>query len=144
MSLFLILTKKWYICNYLACGYLTNKIYCFGGVGNDVNRTAFDAAMNMLDISSNIGSTADALKSKWEKVATASNNLDIQARDSPQFMQMPDGKTLLISGGWIYSNTNLAYQTIAFNGETQTWNSYANYIEGSYGNRQMWVNSPVF
>jgi hypothetical protein len=109
---------------------LANKIYCFGGATTD-------PVMNMLDISSNIGSTSDELKNKWARIATNTNNIDIQPRDSAQTMQMPDGKTLLISGGWIYTNTNLVSQTIAFNGESQSWASYANYTDGTYGNRQM-------
>lgn len=93
--------------------------------------------MTMLDISNNSGSTADDLKNKWATVTTNPNGLDIKSRDSPQAMQLPDGKTLVLSGGWNNAFTNLVSQTIAFNGENQFWIGYANYTEPPYGNRQM-------
>jgi hypothetical protein len=96
-----------------------------------------DNSMIMLDILSNSEITADELKDKWATVTTYTNGLNIQPRDVPQTMQLPDGKTLLLRGGCNTASSKLAYQTISFNAESHSWEGYANYAEGAYRNRQM-------
>lgn len=114
---------------------MENDIFCFGG--STSYPKASDTVMTKLGISANFGSTAEELKKKWAIVNTEINNLNIQARDTPQSMQLPDGKTLLIQGGFSRPNVTSNCYTLAFNGETLSWNKYANYQESPYGNRQM-------
>lgn len=97
----------------------------------------------MLDIRSGSGSTLDELKNQWVTVTTNTNGLDIKTRMYTQSMQLPDGKTLLLSGGWNRDYANLVQQTIAFNGEDLSWQGYANYTESPYGNRQMSVRKQI-
>jgi hypothetical protein len=74
---------------------LENKIYCFGGeMTASIAPKATDTIMNMLDISTNIGSTADELKNKWVTISTNTKNLNIRPRYEPQTMLLPDGKTM--------------------------------------------------
>lgn len=120
----------------IACGYLSDKIYCFGGL--TTAGTSFpDSTMVMLDIVNGSGSTLDELKDQWVTVTTFPNGLDITTRAYTQSMQLSDGKTLLISGGWNNDYTNLAVQTLAFNAEDLGWRGFANYTEYPYGDRQM-------
>lgn len=95
--------------------------------------------MVMLDIFNNSGSTAVEMKDRWVTVTTNTNGVDLSSRDLPQVMQLPDGKTLLLSGGWNTASTRLTSQTIAYSADTNSWNAYANYVEVPFGNRQMWV-----
>lgn len=120
----------------IACGYLSNKIYCFGG-STSADLSFPDSTMVMLDIVNGSGSTLDELKNQWVTVTTYPNGLDITTRVFTQSTQLPDGKSLLISGGWNNDYNNLAAQTLVFNGEDLTWRGFANYTEYPYGNRQM-------
>ncbi|KAI7889480.1 uncharacterized protein EV154DRAFT_514362 [Mucor mucedo] len=126
-----------------ACGYLSDKIYCFGGL--TTAGTSFpDSTMVMLDIVNGSGSTLDELKDQWVTVTTFPNGLDITTRAYTQSMQLSDGKTLLISGGWNNDYTNLAVQTLAFNAEDLGWRGFANYTEYPYGDRQIYYASSVY
>lgn len=100
--------------------------------------------MNMLDISNSSGKTADELKTMWSRITTNSGSYEIIPRDTAQTMQMPDGKNLLVSGGWSHTGRKLTSQTLTFDGESQSWNQYQNYTEGSYGNRQMYAKIQNF
>lgn len=115
---------------------MSKKIYCYGGL-TDAEGDISDVSMVMLDVFNNSGSTADEMKDKWVTITTNTNGVDLNSRDFPQIMQLPDDKTLLISGGWNTANTRLTSQTITYNSETNSWKDYANYTEEPYGNRQM-------
>ncbi|KAG2202458.1 hypothetical protein INT47_013074 [Mucor saturninus] len=100
--------------------------------------------MVMLDIVNGSGSTLDELKDQWVTVTTFPNGLDITTRAYTQSMQLSDGKTLLISGGWNNDYSNLAVQTLAFNAEDLSWRGFANYTEYPYGDRQIYYASSVY
>lgn len=114
------------------------KIYCFGGEVQDKNS---DNSMIVLDIFSGTSNTADDFQSQWATVTTNTNGLEIKGRNHPSFAQLQDEKTMLISGGWTAGNIKLTSQTLAFNGDTKTWEGFEEYIEAPYGIRQMLVNT---
>lgn len=119
-----------------ACAYLIGKLYCYGG--SPVNSDKDINYLSMLDISSYTGSTAADLENKWVTVNTAQTDIGMNHRTNQQSMQLADGKTLLISGGYtVYTKPALKDQTIAFNAETLSWEAYPNYEEAPFGNRQM-------
>ncbi|KAG2202471.1 hypothetical protein INT47_013087 [Mucor saturninus] len=126
-----------------SCAFLSKKIYCYGGL-TDADGTISDVSIVMLDVFNNSGSTADEMMNRWVTVTTNTNGVDLNARDFPQIMQMPDDKTLLISGGWNNAYTKLTSQTITYNSETNSWKNYANYTEAPYGNRQICQASSVY
>ncbi|KAG2203960.1 hypothetical protein INT47_007543 [Mucor saturninus] len=92
----------------------------------------------MLDIFNSSKSTADQLKDRWETITTNTAGIDLKARDAPQTVQLPDGKTMLMSGGWSSRTSKLSAQTIAFNAENRSWVSYPDYTEAPYGVRQIY------
>ncbi|KAG2213020.1 hypothetical protein INT47_011169 [Mucor saturninus] len=101
--------------------------------------------LSMLDISSYTGSTAADLENKWVTVNTAQTDIGMNHRTNQQSMQLADGKTLLISGGYtVYTKPALKDQTIAFNAETLSWEAYPNYEEAPFGNRQIFRSSSVY
>ncbi|KAI7871988.1 uncharacterized protein EV154DRAFT_529417 [Mucor mucedo] len=126
-----------------SCAFLSKKIYCYGGL-TDADGTISDVSIVMLDVFNSSGSTADEMMNRWVTVTTNTNGVDLKARDFPQIMQMPDDKTLLISGGWNNAYTKLTSQTITYNSETNSWKNYANYTEAPYGNRQICQASSVY
>lgn len=92
----------------------------------------------MLDLSAYSGSSAEELENKWVTVNTMNDINTTQHRSHQQYMQYPDGNTLLVSGG----NTDsilpaLKYQTLAFSVKEVAWKVYPSYEEQPYGVRQM-------
>lgn len=100
------------------------------------NSGTTDTNMTVLDIMANSGITTVELQSKWHLIETDRKGLYIEPRWDPQTMELLDGKTMVISGGFGSQRMNYAYQTLAFNGETQSWSAFANYMDGP-DNRQM-------
>jgi hypothetical protein len=114
---------------------LSNKIYCYGGA-TQANELS-DSTINVLDIVSNSGNTADELKDKWMTITSNTNGLNIQLKHSPQGMQLPDGKTMLSSGDLSDTYSPSTPMTLAFDSETYSWSSYPEYTEPNFGKRQM-------
>lgn len=120
----------------LACGYLANKIHCFGGA-TSIEVKKSDTSMITLDILNLSQSTADELKTKWTYVTTDTRGADVRPRDGPQSVLLPDGETMIISGGFTPGNNKLNSQAISFNAKSMSWAEYGNYNEVPYGVRQM-------
>lgn len=93
--------------------------------------------MNVLDIANYNGSTSKELTSQWEMIVTDTTTVTLESRRNTQTMQYPDGKSMLISGGFSSTDVALKDQTLIFNGETRSWNRSENYVEYPYGSRQM-------
>lgn len=122
--------------NLLACGYLANKIHCFGGaISTEVKIS--DTSMITLDILNMSKSTADELTNKWSYITTDTHGVDVRARDGPQCVLLPDGETMLLSGGFTAGNNKLNRQAIAYNAKSGSWAEYKDYDEVPYGVRQM-------
>ncbi|KAI7893663.1 uncharacterized protein EV154DRAFT_600713 [Mucor mucedo] len=126
-----------------SCGYLAKKIYCLGGLSTiDVLTT--EATMNVLDIANYNGSTSKELTSQWEMIVTDTTTVTLESRRNTQTMQYPDGKSMLISGGFSSTDVALKDQTLIFNGETRSWNRSENYVEYPYGSRQIYYAASVY
>lgn len=120
----------------IECGLFSNKIYCYGGArGNFTYELPIDTSMYTLDLAQN--ATMSDLASAWQLINTNTNGVIIDARVYPQSAQISDTQ-LLMSGGF---NTLLVDaiqdQTIVYDTSSNSWSSYPNYTEGTYGNRQM-------
>lgn len=50
-------------------------------------------------------------------------------------MPLPDGKRLLIQGGYNYESTPLTDQSIIYNAETNAWEKFSNYYDANNGGR---------
>lgn len=121
----------------IACGYLNRKIFCFGGL-TKVNGTPVSSSIiYTLDVENNKGLTRKELSTKWELIPAYSNGVEMHLRESSQSMALPDGKTMLLSGGWNKELTSLVSQTIAFDVDKNEWTEYPSYTEPPFGNRQM-------
>ena len=91
----------------------------------------------MLDVNSNNGTSFQNLINKWEAVAPQSSN-NFGFRAFAQAVPFPDGKRLLLQGGYNYENTPLLDQSIVYNAETNSWDKLPNYYDASNGgDRQM-------
>ncbi|KAI7895694.1 uncharacterized protein EV154DRAFT_494626 [Mucor mucedo] len=120
-----------------SCGYLANKIHCFGGA-TSIEVKKSDTSMITLDILNLSQSTADELKTKWTYVTTDTRGADVRPRDGPQSVLLPDGETMIISGGFTPGNNKLNSQAISFNAKSMSWAEYGNYNEVPYGVRQIY------
>lgn len=90
----------------------------------------------MLDLSKN--ATMVELASNWTLIQPNTNGVNLETRKAPQNEKISDTQ-LLISGGYGGAGAHIPIvdQTIVYDAETNSWSKYANYEEGSYGNRQM-------
>ncbi|KAI9365210.1 hypothetical protein BD770DRAFT_378033 [Pilaira anomala] len=126
------------------CGYLNKKIFCFGGL-TMVNKTSVsDSIIYTLDIVNNKGLLREELSTKWEPIPPYTNGVEMHLRESSQSMALPDGKTMLLSGGWNSEYTSLISQTIAFNVDRNEWTEYPSYEEPPFGNRQIYSAASVY
>lgn len=118
----------------IACGLLSKKIYCIGGK-IDING-GLDNSVNVLDIAAYSGSTADELNDKWQTISSNISELNIKLPSLPQSMALPDGKSMILSGGMGFYNGS-SPSTLAYNSENNSWSIYPEYTEFGYGRRQM-------
>ncbi|KAG2203961.1 hypothetical protein INT47_007544 [Mucor saturninus] len=120
-----------------SCGYLANKIHCYGGA-TSIEVKKSDTSMITLDILNLSQSTADELKTKWTYVTTDTRGADVRPRDGPQCVLLPDGETMILSGGFTAGNNKLNSQAISFNAKSVSWADYGSYNEVPYGVRQIY------
>jgi hypothetical protein len=92
--------------------------------------------MFILDISQANGANITELQSNWKPITPNTAGVDVQRRENSQ-CEAIEGTHLVLSGGYGGTDVAMADQTIAYNAEDNTWTKYANYMEGSFGNRQM-------
>ncbi|KAI8097979.1 uncharacterized protein B0P05DRAFT_522815 [Gilbertella persicaria] len=124
------------------CGFLMGKIYCFGGfLYTSTKERSLDNVINVLDLTNATGKTASELQSQWRAVSSNTNGVDITARQDPQAMELGDGKSMFLNGGFYPSGGHLADQTIVYNAETNSWSKYNAYTEDPYGIRQIYYGS---
>ncbi|KAF1796000.1 hypothetical protein V8B55DRAFT_1468748 [Mucor lusitanicus] len=123
------------------CAYLSNKIYCYGGY---VKGSTDNDTLTVLDINSNNGSSFQNLINKWEPVAFQSAN-SFGFRAFAQAVPFPDGKRLLLQGGYNYESTPLLDHSIVYNAETNSWDKLPNYYDANNGgDRQIYYGTGVF
>ncbi|KAG2213034.1 hypothetical protein INT47_011183 [Mucor saturninus] len=89
-------------------------------------------------------STSKDLSTQWESISTDTGGITLESRRFAQTLQLPDGNSMLISGGSGPGDIILKDQTLIFNGETRTWNRSVNYAEYPYGNRQIYNAASVY
>ncbi|KAI9253103.1 hypothetical protein EDC94DRAFT_620243 [Helicostylum pulchrum] len=127
-----------------SCGYLSQKIYCFGGsTGSDVD-SVLDSNLMYLDIVYGSGNSTKELATRWTTIAANTNGVNIQSRRNPQSMVLPEGKTMLLSGGWNSDKSGLVSQTIAYSADNNSWSAYPSYTEPPFGVRQIYYASSVY
>jgi N-acetylneuraminic acid mutarotase len=118
---------------------LKNKIYCYGGslIGAR-NEEIVDSNMFVLDITQSNASTMNDLGNNWKAISPNTAGVIVEKRTYSQTAVI-GGTQLLLSGGFggANSDTALVDQTIVYDAESNSWKKYPNYIEGSFGNRQM-------
>ncbi|KAI7893495.1 uncharacterized protein EV154DRAFT_561240 [Mucor mucedo] len=118
-----------------ACGLLSNKIYCFGGkITKDGN---LDNSINVLDIVAYSGSTADELKNKWQNISSNMNGNNIQFTSHSQNVVLPDGKSMLLSGGEGFIDNSSAPITRVYDSESNSWSIYPEYTDPDSGRRRI-------
>lgn len=96
-----------------------------------------DSNLMYLDIVYSSGNSTKELADKWTNITPMTNNASVQPRDNPQSTVLPDGKTLLLSGGWNSDDSLLVSQTLAYNSDNNSWSVYTGYTEPPFGTRQM-------
>jgi hypothetical protein len=119
---------------------LQNKIYCYGGSQGTRGEEVVDSTMFVLDISQANGTSMADLQNNWKVETPNTAGVNVEKRQYSQYAVV-GGTQLLLSGGYGGANalTPIVDQTIAFDVESKSWKKYPNYIEGSFGNRQMYV-----
>jgi hypothetical protein len=124
----------------LGCGLLQNKIYCYGGAHGTPEDDIIDATMLVLDISQANATSMNDLQSKWQVETPHTAGVNTEDRKEGQ-CAVVGGTLLLLSAGYSGSNTlhSIVDQTIAFDVESKSWKKYPNYMEGYFGNRQMYA-----
>ncbi|KAI8090131.1 uncharacterized protein B0P05DRAFT_529504 [Gilbertella persicaria] len=124
------------------CALLLNKIYCYGGY---VKGSGDDDSLVVLDISKNNGQPYQNLISQWSSVTTVPTSIVFERRAFPQAVPLPDGKSLLIQGGYNYRNSTIKDQTIVYNAETNTWSILPDYDDArNGGSRQIYYGTGVY
>lgn len=130
---FFFLLKNTY--RLIACGLLSNKIYCLGGI-TEIEGSS-DNSINVLDIVAYSGSTADELSDKWQHLSSNVDGHNIQIIQHSQRMVLPDGKSMLLSGGAISAYDPSTPSTVVYHSESNSWTTYPEYTELNFGRRQM-------
>ncbi|KAK4512949.1 uncharacterized protein ATC70_003660 [Mucor velutinosus] len=120
------------------CDFINRSIYCFGGVPAVGDNTLPDNTVMMIDLTFCNENTAQEIKDKWVTEAPRAERVDILPRSHAQGIALPDGHQFLLSGGFNNGSGPIADQTIVYNVFTQKWSKYANFVDGSFGNRQMY------
>jgi hypothetical protein len=115
---------------------LLNKIYCYGGSYGTRDEEIPDSTMFMLDISKANGANMTELENNWKPVIPNTAGINNQRRENSQ-CEAIEGTRLVLSGGYGGTDVAMVDQTIVYNAEDNTWKKYANYMEGTFGNRQM-------
>lgn len=116
---------------------MSGKIYCYGGWTGPNSAVKRDTSLYTLDISN----VTDNFATKWEEITDAANaNLaSTEARGRAQVAVPSDGKNLLISGGFPYSNHSTTPQHLVYNADLKSWRSLAEFDDGPNGKyRQMY------
>ncbi|GAN11338.1 hypothetical protein MAM1_0552d10897 [Mucor ambiguus] len=125
------------------CALLNGKIYCYGGWTGPSSAAKRDTSLYSLDISN----VTDSFATKWEEITDAANaNLaSTEARSRTQVAVPSDGKNLLISGGFPYSNHSTTPQHLVFNAESKSWRSLAEFDDGPNGKyRQIYLATATY
>ncbi|KAI8328809.1 hypothetical protein EDC96DRAFT_530140 [Choanephora cucurbitarum] len=124
------------------CAYLSSKIYCYGGY---VKGSSDDDGLIMLDINKNDGKPFGNLINQWENVTPVSNRIVFGRRAFAQTVALPDGKSMMVQGGYNYKSTSIEDQNIVYNAETNAWSIQPNYYEAQNGgNRQIYYGTGVY
>ncbi|KAG2234679.1 hypothetical protein INT48_005831 [Thamnidium elegans] len=98
-----------------------------------------------LDIVYGSGNSTEELATRWTTITANTNGVNnIQSRRNPQSMVLPDGKTMLLSGGWNSDKSGLVSQTIAYNADNNSWSAYPSYTEPPFGVRQIYYASSAY
>ncbi|KAI8367177.1 hypothetical protein EDC96DRAFT_564753 [Choanephora cucurbitarum] len=127
--------------SYTSCAYLDRKVYCYGGF---VANTQADDSMVVLDINKNGGDTIGNLNGQWEPASPATNNIKFGRRAYPQTVALPDGKSLMIQGGYNYQNTTFGDQTIIYSTESNAWSKQPNYVDSQNNIKQTYFGTGVY
>ncbi|KAI8367172.1 hypothetical protein EDC96DRAFT_543909 [Choanephora cucurbitarum] len=126
---------------YTNCAYLEKKVYCYGG---DIPNTQADDSMIILDINKNGGDTIGNLNDQWEPASPATNNIKFGKRVLSQAVALPDGKSLMIQGGYSFQNTTFEDQTIIYSAESNAWSKLPNYVDSQNNIKQNYNNIGVY
>ncbi|KAI8367174.1 hypothetical protein EDC96DRAFT_543911 [Choanephora cucurbitarum] len=124
-----------------SCAYLGKKVYCYGGF---VDSTPTDDSMIILDINKNGGDTIGNLNSQWEPASPATNNINFGKRTFLQAVALPDGKSLMIQGGYSFKNTTFGDQTIIYSAESNAWTKQPNYVDSQNNIKQTYFGTGVY
>ncbi|GAA5804779.1 hypothetical protein HPULCUR_010286 [Helicostylum pulchrum] len=111
--------------------------------GSDTDYSA-DSSLMYLDIVYSSGNSTKELATRWTTIAANTNGVNIQSRRFPQSMVLPDGKTMILSGGWNTDKSGLVSQTIAYSADNNSWSVYPSYTESPLGVRQIYYASSVY
>ncbi|KAL9536902.1 hypothetical protein MBANPS3_012271, partial [Mucor bainieri] len=87
------------------------------------------------------------LASKWDEITDAENSniASTEPRTRGQVANPGDGKNLLISGGFPYSNHSTTPQHLVYNAESNSWRSLAEFDDGPNGNfRQIYLATATY
>ncbi|KAL9559549.1 hypothetical protein MBANPS3_000375 [Mucor bainieri] len=125
------------------CALLSGKIYCFGGYTGPTSNYNRDTSLYALD-TSNIH---DSFATKWEEITDAANSnlATTEPKVKAQVAVPGDGKNLLISGGFPFSNHSTVPQHILYNAESNSWRSLAEFDDGPNGNfRQIYLATATY
>ncbi|KAG2208289.1 hypothetical protein INT47_006145 [Mucor saturninus] len=125
-----------------ACGLLSAKIYCLGGMTERDGGS--DNSIGILDLAAYSGSTADELKDKWHHISSIVYSPNTQMSDYSQRMVLPDEKSMLLSGGESLVDNPLAPMTRVYHSESNSWNTFPEYKELDFGRRRIYHASSVF
>lgn len=119
---------------------MDKDIYCFGGVPAVGDNTLADNTTIMIDLTICNGYTAQEIKDMWFTEKPNTDQVGFQPRSHPQSIALPDGHRFLLSGGFSSRPESIADQTIVYDVSTKKWSNYANFADGSFGNRQMYFD----
>ncbi|GAN04167.1 hypothetical protein MAM1_0056d03627 [Mucor ambiguus] len=128
-----------------SCGLVNKDIYCFGGVPAVGDNTLADNTTIMIDLSICNGYRAEEIKDRWYTETPNTDGVVYQPRSHSQSIALPDKHRFLLSGGFNQVRPGyIADQTIVYDVFTGKWSKYANFVDGSFGNRQIYYASTVY
>lgn len=138
VNLYLFFFYFCFLIYYLACGYVGERIYCWGGDTSptfNLNPT-IDEEIYSLNIKAFVGQRSEIMISQWNKMVPTIG-FWIGQRRTPTSIALSDGKRLLIQGGDNPGTFKYLNQTAIYDASTNTWTKGSPYTVENIGVRQM-------
>ncbi|GAN07072.1 hypothetical protein MAM1_0147c06562 [Mucor ambiguus] len=122
------------------CGLLVDSIYCFGGSLTD---GVIDSGLYSLPLTNLPNNkTMINLAKTWNLINHTNTEYILENRRRAN-SAVYNNNSLFITGGYTYNGTMITNQTIAYNRDTNTWQTLGTYVDANYSSIRQIYNAGV-